>query len=65
MFPTEDITLGIQQLKLFADGEEEYDVVTSTEAEAGDDSELEAEIEQADREAEGNINEPITELPTL
>ena len=65
MFPTEDITLGIQQLKLFADGEEEYDVVTSTEAEAGDDSELEAEIEQADREAEGNINQPITELPTL
>jgi hypothetical protein len=65
MFPTEDITLGIQQLKLFADGEEEYDVVTSTEAEAGDDSQLEAEIEQADREAEGNINQPITELPTL
>ena len=65
MFPTEDITLGIQQLKLFADGEEEYDVVTSTEAEAGDDAELEAEIEKADKQAEGNINEPITELPTL
>ena len=65
MFPTEDITLGIQQLKLFADGEEEYDVVTSTEAEAGDDATLEAEIEEADREAEGNLNEPITELPTL
>lgn len=65
MFPTEEITLGIQQLKLFADGEEEYDVVTSTEAEAGDDATLEAEIEEADREAEGNLNEPITELPTL
>ncbi len=65
MFPTEDITLGIQQLKLFSDGEEEYDVVTSTEAEAGDDASLEAEIEEADKEAEGNVNQPITELPTL
>lgn len=66
MFPAEDITLGIQQLKLFNDGEEEYDVVTSTEAEAGDDAGLEAEIEQADREAEGtDLNQPITELPLL
>jgi len=65
MFPEEDITLGIQQLKLFNDGEEEYDVVTSTEAEAGDDAGLEAEIEQADREAEGTLNQPLTELPLV
>ena len=66
MFPAEDITLGIQQLKLFNDGEEEYDVVTSTEAEVGDDAGLEAEIEKADNEAQADIiNEPITELPTV
>jgi hypothetical protein len=65
MFPAEDITLGIQQLKLFADGKEEYDVVTSTEAEAGDDAGLEAEIEQADKEAEGTLNQPLTELPLI
>ena len=65
MFPEEEITLGIQQLKLFNDGEEEYDVVTSTEAEAGDDAGLEAEIEQADREAEGTLNQPLTELPLV
>ncbi len=66
MFPTEDITLGIQQLKLFNDGVEEYDVVTSTEAEVGDDAGLEADIEKADREAGAEIiNQPITELPTL
>ena len=66
MFPAEEITLGIQQLKLFNDGEEEYDVVTSTEAEVGDDAGLEAEIEQADKEAEAEVtNESITELPLL
>lgn len=65
MFPAEDITLGIQQLKLFSDGEEEYDVVTSTEAEAGDDAGLEAEIEAADREAEGTLDNQITELPLV
>jgi hypothetical protein len=66
MFPTEDITLGIQQLKLFNDGEEEYDVVTSTEAEVGDDAGLEADIEKADREAGAEvINQPITELPLV
>lgn len=60
MYPQFDITLGVQQLKLFADGEEEVDVVTSQEAEIGEDSGLEAEIEQADREAEGEaINKPI------
>ena len=65
-YPEMDITLGVQQLKLFSDGEEETDVVTSQEAEIGDDSELEADIEKADREAQGDIiNEPITELPLV
>ena len=62
-YPEMDITLGIQQLKLFADGEEETDVVTAIDAQVGDDSELEAEIEKADREAGIDENQPITELP--
>ena len=41
------VTLGVQQLKLFDDGTEEVDVVTSVEAEAGTDTELEEQIEQA------------------
>ena len=64
-YPELDITLGIQQLKLFSDGEEETDVVTSIDAEVGEDSELEADIETADREA-GEVSGPndmITELP--
>ena len=40
-----DTTLGVQQIKLFGDGEEEVDVVTSVEAEAGADVELEENIE--------------------
>jgi len=60
MYPQLDITLGVQQLKLFADGEEEVDVVTSQEAEIGEDSGLEADIERADEEAQGeSINQPI------
>jgi len=60
MYPQMDISVGVQQLKLFADGEEEVDVVTSQDAEVGEDSGLEAEIEQADREAEAeSINQPI------
>jgi len=51
-YPELDITLGVQQLKLFNDGEEEVDVVTSIDAEIGEDSELEADIERADREAD-------------
>ena len=51
MFPTEDITVGVQQLKLFNDGEEQVDVVTSIDAEVGEDSELEAQIEEADEQA--------------
>ena len=62
--PELDITLGIQQLKLFSDGEEEIDVVTSIDAEVGEDNELEADIEKADRTAGGvaNENQPITEF---
>lgn len=65
-YPEEDITLGVQQLKLYDDGSEEVDVVTSVEAGVGEDSELEAEIERADVEAKGDVgNEPITELPLV
>lgn len=53
MYPNEeDITVGVQQLKLFDDGEEEVDVVTAEEAQVGDDAELEGKIEEADQEAE-------------
>lgn len=41
------VDLGVQQLKLYSDGEEEVDVVTSADAEAGVDTELEENIEQA------------------
>jgi hypothetical protein len=51
-----DITVGVQQLKLFSDGEEEADVVTSTEAEVGEDAQLEEKIETADREANADSN---------
>lgn len=53
MYPNEeDITVGVQQLKLFDDGEEEVDVVTAEEAQIGDDAELEGKIEEADKENE-------------
>ena len=41
------VTLGVQQLKLYDDGTEEVDVVVSAEANAGEDIELEEQIEQA------------------
>ena len=65
MYPEEEITVGVQQLKLFNDGEEDVDVVTSIDAEVGEDSELEAEIESADKAANVGSNEDIqiTELP--
>jgi hypothetical protein len=63
MYPEEEITVGVQQLKLFTDGSEDVDVVTSIDADTGDDSELEAEIEKADKEASIDDDEPITELP--
>jgi len=60
MYPTaEEFSVGVQQTKLFSDGEEEVDVVTSVESEAGEDNMLEAEIEQSDRTLS-----PDTGLPT-
>jgi hypothetical protein len=44
--PALEITIRCSTIKLFTDGEEETDVVTSIDAEVGDDSELEAEIER-------------------
>ena len=50
MYPSAgEFSVGIQQTKLFSDGEEEVDVVTSVESENGEDNMLEAEIEQTDR----------------
>ena len=52
MYPQEgDITVGVQQLKLFNDGEEEVDVVTAEDANIGEDAELESKIEEADKKA--------------
>ena len=67
MYPEEEITVGVQQLKLFNDGEEDIDVVTSIDAEVGEDSELEADIETADKAANVSSNEDvqITELPLV
>ena len=65
MYPEEEITVGVQQLKLFNTGEEDIDVVTSIDAEVGEDSELEAEIEKADNEADANVDETVTELPLV
>ena len=65
MHPELEISIGVQQLKLFTDGEEEVDVVTSIDANVGEDSELEAEIEKADNEADASSNQPITELPLV
>ena len=65
MYPLLDISVGVQQLKLFTDGEEEVDVVTSIDADTGDDSELEAEIEEADKEAGSNNDVQPTELPLV
>ena len=53
MYPTAgEFSVGVQQLRLFSDGETEVDVVTSVESEAGEDKVLEAEIEQTDIQAE-------------
>jgi hypothetical protein len=60
MYPTAgEFSVGVQQLRLFSDGETEVDVVTSVEAETGEDKALEAEIEQTDQQAE---NEAVTIL---
>ena len=66
------VSLGIIQLKLFEDGETEVDVVTATDAEVGEDSSLEADIAEADRESGMLIDSPLaegeaisTQLPSL
>ena len=40
-----DTTLGVEQIRLFGDGEQEVDVVTSVEADAGEDIKMEEKIE--------------------
>lgn len=47
-----DVTIGVQQNKLFEDGETESEVITGTDAEVGEDTALETQIESADRQAE-------------
>ena len=44
-----DVTLGVETTRIFDDGEE-VDVVTSVDAEAGEDKELEQNIEQENKE---------------
>ena len=59
-YPTAgEFSVGVQQTKLFSDGEEEVDVVTSVESENGEDAQLEREIEQTDETLS-----PDTGLPT-
>lgn len=50
-----ETTLGVEQKRLFDDGEE-VDVVTSIDAESGDDKELEQNIEQGEQDAEYTID---------
>jgi len=49
-----EISIGISQLRLFYDGSTEQDVITSVDAEVGEDKDLEKEIQIQDRE---NINQ--------
>ena len=63
MYPEQlNVTVGVQQLKLFDDGTEEVDVVTSEDAEIGDDAALEGKIEEADQEA-ANEQEGVIQIP--
>jgi hypothetical protein len=54
-----EFSVGVQQTKLFSDGEEEVDVVTSVESENGEDAQLEREIQKTDETLS-----PDTGLPT-
>jgi len=59
MYPAAgEFSVGIQQTKLFSDGEEEVDVVTSVEAENAEDNVLEAQIEKSDE-----VVDPSSGLP--
>ena len=63
MYPEQlNVTVGVQQLKLFDDGTEEVDVVTAEDAEIGDDAALEGKIEEADQEA-ANEQEGVIQIP--
>jgi hypothetical protein len=53
----EEISVGVQQLKLYEQGEEEVDVVTSVDTEIGEDSQLEEKIEEADENASDDNND--------
>jgi len=51
-YPSIDITLGVEQKQILDTGVEEVDVITSKEAEAGDDAMLETDINEAVAEEE-------------
>jgi hypothetical protein len=53
----DELIVGVQQLKLYEDGEEEVDVVTSVDTEIGEDTELEQKIEDADEAASNDNND--------
>jgi hypothetical protein len=53
----DEISVGVQQLKLYEQGEEEVDVVTSVDTEIGEDSQLEEKIEEADEAASDDNND--------
>jgi len=59
MYPNieDELSVGVQQLKLFSDGEEEVDVVTSVDTEVGEDTALEEKIEEADENASDDNND--------
>lgn len=49
-YPEVDIVLGVEQKQILDTGEAEVDVITSKDAESGDDTMLETDIEQAENE---------------
>jgi hypothetical protein len=49
-YPQTDFSVGIQQLNLYNDGSVKTDVVTSIDAEVGEDKQLETEIQQTDNQ---------------
>jgi hypothetical protein len=53
----DELSVGVQQLKLYEQGEEEVDVVTSVDTEIGEDSQLEEKIEEADEAASDDNND--------
>lgn len=47
-YPGTEFSVGIQQLNLYNDGSVKTDVITSIDAEVGEDKQLETEIQQTD-----------------